>query len=360
MLAIQKDVFCIWEQRVRNEIGAAYAIDRPILINTFPAFYREFADAICDGQDEERVRATSTIAAEHGGERARLTEYSPQDLIREWQILKECVLDTLDKEHLALTTSKRRLINALFDLALRESVSAYMLAQAALRERVIAALTHDLRTPLAAANAGVQLAQKLSSSARQDELFSLIERNHRRMDVLIRDLLDAMVFQAGERPQLKLENIDILEVASEVREHFNGMHGQRVEIDGTSTKGWWDRTALRRALDNLVENAFKYGAPAEPILIRISSYEGRLMLSVHNSGEPVSPEDIETIFQVFKRASAARNGKKPGWGIGLPYVRSVAEGHGGSIAVRSTADHGTSFTIDIPIDGRQYQNAPVL
>jgi signal transduction histidine kinase len=360
MLAIQHDVFSIWEQRVRNEIIAARTLDRPILINTFPAFYGELADAICEGHDEERSRETSTTAVEHGGERARLTEYSPQDLILEWQILRETVIDQLDRDNVTLSKGKRHLMNALFDSALRESVTAYTLAQAALRERFIAALTHDLRIPLSAANTGLQLAKQLSNSARQNEVLSLIERNHLRMDAMIRDLLDAMVFQAGARPKLRLENIDILDVANEVREHFNGIHGERVEIDATSVKGWWDRTALRRALDNLVENGLKYGAPAASVLIQTISYDGRLVLNVHNSGEPVAPEDVETIFQVFKRATAARRGEAAGWGIGLPYVRSVAESHGGSIAVRSSMDHGTTFTIDIPLDCRQYQNAPVL
>jgi signal transduction histidine kinase len=85
-----------------------------------------------------------------------------------------------------------------------------------------------------------------------------------------------------------------------------------------------------------------------------------MILTVHNEGEPIPPEQTAYIFEVFRRAASAKDGKKEGWGIGLPYVRSVAESHGGSVAVDSSVDRGTTFTIDIPIDSRPYQDAPTL
>jgi signal transduction histidine kinase len=85
-----------------------------------------------------------------------------------------------------------------------------------------------------------------------------------------------------------------------------------------------------------------------------------MLLSVHNEGEPIPPEQIECIFQVFRRTVAAKEGNKEGWGIGLPYVRNVAESHGGSVAVDSAINRGTTFTIDIPLDSRAYQDAPTL
>jgi signal transduction histidine kinase len=81
---------------------------------------------------------------------------------------------------------------------------------------------------------------------------------------------------------------------------------------------------------------------------------------VHNEGEPIPLEQIECIFQVFRRAVAAREGSKEGWGIGLPYVRNVAESHGGSVAVDSAAGRGTTFLIDVPTDARPFQDAPTL
>ena len=69
---------------------------------------------------------------------------------------------------------------------------------------------------------------------------------------------------------------------------------------------------------------------------------------------------METVFQVYQRAKLAKEGNKQGWGIGLPYVRSVGESHGGTIGVDSVEERGTTFTIDMPIDARPYQNIPTL
>ena len=117
---------------------------------------------------------------------------------------------------------------------------------------------------------------------------------------------------------------------------------------------------MKRALENLVGNAVKYGAPDKQIRIKIDEMHERLLLSVHNEGNPIPPEELEDIFQIFQRAIAAKESKKQGWGIGLPYVREVAESHGGSIGVDSADERGTTFLIDIPVDARPYQNAPTL
>lgn len=84
------------------------------------------------------------------------------------------------------------------------------------------------------------------------------------------------------------------------------------------------------------------------------------MLSVHDEGASIPPDQIESVFQVFRRAAAAKQNPAQGWGSGLPHVRSVAESHGGSIGVDSAPERGTTFTIDILLDMRPFLDAPVL
>jgi signal transduction histidine kinase len=74
-------------------------------------------------------------------------------------------------------------------------------------------------------------------------------------------------------------------------------------------------------------------------------------------GTPIPADDLETIFQLYRRAPGADE-RTEGWGVGLPFARKVAEAHGGSIMVSSTIDAGTSFVIDVPRDARQFENAP--
>ncbi|MDB5743654.1 MAG: histidine kinase [Polaromonas sp.] len=90
-------------------------------------------------------------------------------------------------------------------------------------------------------------------------------------------------------------------------------------------------------------------------MIRLQSVDSKLIVSVYNVGNP-----ILDVFQVFARARAAKEGHKEGWGIGLAFVREVAESHGGSCGVDSSLARGTTFTIDMPVDAGPFQNAKIL
>jgi signal transduction histidine kinase len=150
------------------------------------------------------------------------------------------------------------------------------------------------------------------------------------------------------------------DIVADVCEQMTLVHGPRFDVQKGSVRGWWGRAELQRALENLIGNAVKYGHPDTPIRIVYGSEHERAFLSVHNEGNPIPPDQVESVFQVFARAMAVKQGDTQGWGIGLPYVRSVAESHGGSIDVDSTAERGTTFTIDIPLDARPFQEAPTL
>jgi K+-sensing histidine kinase KdpD len=184
--------------------------------------------------------------------------------------------------------------------------------------------------------------------------------NSQRMDRMIQDLLDVTIFQNGERLNLHLSSFGIMEVVKEVQEQLAETCGARLQVAGDAISGWWDRDAMKRVLENLLDNALKYGAPGTAIQVRIVSSHDRMLLSVHNEGDAIPQNELESIFQVFRRAEAAKEGEKRGWGIGLPYVRSVAECHGGSVEIDSAPGRGTTLGIDVPVDARPFQHAPTL
>ncbi|WP_235001405.1 sensor histidine kinase [Nitrosovibrio sp. Nv4] len=360
MLELRDEVLSEWVKRVRQTIKEAERLPHPALINTFPFLYDNLAEAITPDYPRTPGDESNTVATEHGGERARLTNYNVHSVVSEYQILRWSIFDVLKSNDVQLDDNEVFLINASIDVSIREAVNAFALAQAALRERFVAALTHDLRNPLSNAHIAAQLIEQSSDLAKIKEFAGHIVANLKRMDGMIRDLLDSARFQTGERLQLRLEEFDMQEVAKEVCAQFSVMHGARVQLIAEAARGCWDREAIKRAIENLIGNALKYGAPDTPIRIKIDSLHERVMLTVHNEGEPIPPEQMESIFQVFQRAGAASQGNKEGWGIGLPYVRSVAESHGGSIGVDSSVHRGTTFMIDIPVDARPYQHTPTL
>jgi signal transduction histidine kinase len=360
MLGLREEVLAEWVKRIRQTVKDAEQLPHPLLINTFPSLYDNLAQAITPGYPRALGNEGNTVAAEHGGERARLTHYNVHSIISEYQVLRWTIFDVLKLHGVQLKDNEVFVINVSIDEAIRESVNAFALAQAALRERFIAALTHDLRNPLSTAHMSAELIRQSSDPARIKEFAERIIDNLRRMDGMLQELLDSATFQAGERLQLRLEEFDIQEVVKETCDQFAVTHGPRLQILGSSARGWWDREAIKRALENIIGNALKYSTRDSAIRIKTGSRGGRMIFSVHNEGEPIPPDQIESIFQLFGRAAAAKEGNKKGWGIGLSYVRNVAESHGGSVTVDSAVQRGTTFLIDIPVDARPFQDAPTL
>jgi signal transduction histidine kinase len=361
MLDLRDAVFAEWEKRVRASVKETDPLTLPVLINTLPVLIDSLAEAL--SPDYPRTSAgvaVPTVASEHGGERARLTGYTLQSVISEYQILRITIFDVLRQNGLQLSEGEALIINSSFDATIKEAVTAFVLVQSAFREQFVSALTHDLRNPLASLNIAAELILRTTDLPRIYLLVRQILENTGRMDRMIQDVLDSVIFQGGERLRLHPSNFDMLDVAKEVCDQARAVHGERFEILGTPVRGWWGEDAIRRALENLVDNAVKYGAPNSPIRVKVDSAYERVIITVHNKGDPIPPEQIEVVFQVFRRAKAAKEGSKQGWGIGLPFVRSVAESHGGSIGVDSSGERGTTFTVDMPIDARPFQNAPTL
>jgi signal transduction histidine kinase len=360
MLALRDQVFETWAQRVRDQVQQARALQQPILINTLPVFYDNIAQSISPDYPRTSAVDGTTVAAEHGGERARVTTYDHAALIEEYQALRWALFDVLHREGVVLDHHESHAIHASIDSGIQESVEAFALVHSGFRERFAAALTHDLRGPLAATVTALEVILLTSDPTRIKTVAAKALNNTQRMSGMIDELLDTMAFHGGQALQLSLAQVDILEVVKEVVSDAAATHGARFDVTGHPVQGWWDRSALKRVTENLVTNAVKYGSPGTRITIKIDEVYGRLVLTAHNDGDPIPPDEQECIFQMYRRAESARRDAKQGWGIGLPYVRAVAESHGGSIGLDSSFDRGTTFVIDIPLDGRLHQNAESL
>jgi signal transduction histidine kinase len=361
MRALRELVLAEWEARVRAEVEGAERLGTPILLNTFPVLYDNIVQAVTPAYPRTSAAiVTPSVAMEHGGERARLTSYEAKSLISEYQILKSAIMDVLKRHKVPVSDEQAQIISSSIDASVREAVTTFALTQAAFRERFVAALAHDLRNPLANASVAAQLICRTTDIEKIRNYAGKISENLGRVDQMIRELLDAVLFQSGERLPLRLSNFDIEEVVTQVCEQFKIAHRQRFELQGTSVCGWWGRSEIERALENLISNALKYGERDKPVTIRYTSEHGRLQLSVHNHGDSIPADQLEAVFQVFRRAKAAKEGDTQGWGIGLPFVRSVVERHGGSIDVDSSEERGTTFSINMPVDARPYQDAPTL
>jgi signal transduction histidine kinase len=320
-----------------------------------PVLYERMAAMLTPAHFARDGIDVSSIAAEHGVERANLTDFQAETVLAEFQIFRGVLFDMLDAHAVALTGPERRALHLTIDMAVRESVRAFVAVGDQLRERMAGALAHDLRQPVSNVLLAADLILQLDPPPAIADWTRRIAKNGERIGTMLGELLDTLSVQAGGRLKLALEQFDLYALAEGVAERARDYQGADVRLSGTSVTGWWNRSALERVLENLVGNAYKYGDRGTPIEVTVGSSNGRAILSVRNQGKPIPPEEFEAIFQQFVRAKDAGESTTGGWGVGLPYVRTVAQSHGGSAVVYSDAGTGTVFVIDMPVDARPFQ-----
>ena len=352
MLRMREQVFATWEAAVRREVKGAATLLQPILINTLPVFYDNIAEALTPDYPRDSATSNTTIAAAHGSERARMTSYGAEQVIQEYQLFRDTLAQVAEGNGLVFNYADWRIINRSLDAAVRESVRQFTQMHDGFREQVAAALTHDMRGPLSVIAGGAQLLERSGETEKARDIARKVLKGAQRLDQMTRELLDALSFQAGRTLPLWLSEFDVTELARDVAAQaaLATDGGAACDVTGEPLRGHWCENSLRRAIENLVSNAIKYG-DGTLVNIKIGATGGRLMLSVHNSGNAIPASHVGRIFEYLRRDN---DNDVDGWGIGLPFVQSVAESHGGSVAVDSSPENGTTFMLDIPVDCRPF------
>lgn len=223
-----------------------------------------------------------------------------------------------------------------------------------LRENFISSLSHDIRTPLAIARLSAEyLLLRPGSLDKNCKNCKRIIRSIDSADRMIRDLLDASKLKIGDTIPLHIESCNLIEIAKEVIEgHIeNGNYQINIKA-GEDIRGYWDPEGIRRIIENLVNNAIKYGDTLRPIEILLEHLKNDISIQVHNYGSYINPEDQRSIFDQFKRVLSKENVNKDGWGIGLNLVKGLVSAHHGKISVKSYPRHGTTFIVELPQDSR--------
>jgi signal transduction histidine kinase len=220
-----------------------------------------------------------------------------------------------------------------------------------LRERFVATLSHDLRTPLTAASMSAQLLRRRPEDADSvrrfcEKILNALER----CDQMILNLLDANRIKAGELIHIDLELCSLKQIAQETIEELSTVHGDRFTLNSLSgpVNGEWSITGIKRILENLCNNAIKYGSKQTKVTISIQEFAENVLIEVQNWGNPISAEDQEHLFDLYRRAGPSEDVKENGWGLGLTLVKGLTEAHKGSVSVTSTNEQGTIFKISLP------------
>jgi two-component system phosphate regulon sensor histidine kinase PhoR len=229
-----------------------------------------------------------------------------------------------------------------------------------MRADFIANASHELRTPLAALLGFVETLQGPAKDdpAARDKFLSIMQGQATRMARLIDDLLSLSRIELNAH----LQPSTPLDLAPVVRQVVDGLQtlarDRGVEInvvmpqDSLTVLG--DRDELIRALENLVENALKYGAAGKRVDLTVSRAQTRAGLpearvAVRDYGPGIAPEHLPRLTERFYRVDVTDSRAQGGTGLGLALVKHVLNRHGGRLTIESTPGAGASFTMHMPL-----------
>jgi two-component system phosphate regulon sensor histidine kinase PhoR len=221
------------------------------------------------------------------------------------------------------------------------------------RQEFLSNISHELRTPLTSILAFVET---LEDGAIKDEennqrFLKVIRKNAQRMHRLIDDILELSIIESG-KIALELKKINLNQLIEEVFTNLSSKAKERrITLKNEVSRDAFvsaDTVRLEQMLTNLIDNAVKFNAEKGTVIVGFEEKNDKNIISVSDTGEGISSEHLQRIFERFYRTDRARSREIGGTGLGLAIVKHLARIHGGEVSVASALGKGSTFFIELP------------
>jgi signal transduction histidine kinase len=274
-------------------------------------------------------------------------------------------ISVVRREPSAFTTAEIELLSLLGRLAgsAVQNIRAYEAERttaeelrrlSALRADFVSLVSHELRSPMASVIGSartLELRWRELTPEQRESFLSLISHETSRLAGLLGDVLDTSRIEAGTF-SYSFEDVDLAELirdSAAAAEQSQDEVAVRAVVREPLPRVRGDRDRLRQVLVNLIDNAVKYSRPGEEVEVEAVGTDGRLQVHVRDRGPGIPHEHQGVIFEKFGRVQIG-DAAKPGTGLGLFIARSIAEAHGGSLALSSHPEQaGATFTLSLPL-----------
>lgn len=228
---------------------------------------------------------------------------------------------------------------------------------ATFRREFIADISHELKTPIFAAQGYIHT---LLDGAVEDKSVRLkflkrAAKSLNALDKLVQDLLTLNQMESGVI-KFHFESFDLKEVIHEVIEELEHKAAKRdmiIRFFYDKDKSYHtiaDKDKIFRVCQNLISNAIKYNNDGGEVEVYLKTLKNNIMVEVKDNGKGISPDDLKRIFERFYRVEKSRSREKGGTGLGLAIVKHILEGHKSKISVSSTLGKGSVFSFELPLD----------
>jgi len=203
------------------------------------------------------------------------------------------------------------------------------------RTRVLAAMSHDLKTPITRLRLRAEL---LDDAQLRAKFIGDLEE----MESMVGATLD---FMRGLESREQAQPLDVMALLESLQEDARELGG-KVAIEGAARLPYHGHPqALKRCLANLIGNAVQYGKTAT---IRVADAADRLQICIRDEGPGIPESELERVFEPFHRLEASRSRDTGGTGLGLSIARNVARAHGGDIVLRNVPEGGLEAMLTLP------------
>lgn len=224
----------------------------------------------------------------------------------------------------------------------------------AFRREFIADVSHELKTPIFAAQGFVHtlLDGAVNDRAVRTKFLKKAAKSLDGLDMLVQDLLTLSHIETGQI-KMHFENIDMYHLTEEVFEQFEGKADKKdvgLSIAGPKTKVMahadWQR--ISQVMTNLISNAIKHSQDGSEVTVSFEITKKNVITSVRDSGEGIPTEHLNRIFERFYRVDKSRSREKGGTGLGLSIVKHILDGHNTRAEVESEPGAGSVFSFKLP------------
>jgi K+-sensing histidine kinase KdpD len=308
---------------------------------------KSHGDADSQGSRDTAAETHASLRHEEG--------FDIVQMVSEYRALRASIIKLWSASKGAMTTADCLDItrcNESIDQALTESVTRFMEKVDYSKDVLLGVLGHDIRSPLGAITMTASLLPKIGDlNEKQILLVSQIAVCALRVNKIVTDLLDLTRARMGTKLPITPKSMNIEILAKQMVDEISIQHPDRSILLETSgdMSGEWDDTRMGQVFTNLISNAIQYGTKALPINIKVAGGEKEVVITVHNSGEPISAKNLGVIFNSFSRGNSNEsNGFASNLGLGLFIAKEIVHSHKGVISAASDEAAGTTFTINLP------------
>ncbi|WP_276365898.1 ATP-binding protein [Chryseolinea sp. H1M3-3] len=268
--------------------------------------------------------------------------------------LKKKELANLDKQKPALNPLKT-INDEIYSFAdLKQKEIDELKKMEAFRREFIADVSHELKTPIFAAQGFVHtlLDGAVNDKTVRIKFLKKAAKSLDGLDVLVQDLLTLSQIETGQI-KMHFENIDLNKLTEEVFEQFEDKADKkdvslRIERSSQNVSAWADWQRISQVMTNLISNAIKHSEDGSEVIVSFDISKKYVTTSVKDFGEGIPYDQQSRIFERFYRVDKSRSREKGGTGLGLAIVKHILEGHNTKADVESLPGKGSTFSFRLP------------